>query len=89
MLRSGMSAPVAADFERAHRRVFDRWLAAGRHGELIDYLVENHDGREGGEEWLRLLGQKLAEINQPALIHKLYRPMIERRRQLYILDRAA
>jgi hypothetical protein len=82
VLRSQTSALSAADFKRAYRRVFDRWLAADRYEELIGYLIENYDGRVGGEQWLRRLGQELGKIDRPELIHKLYRPMIERRRKV-------
>jgi hypothetical protein len=87
-LNSDISAPVRVDFETVHRRVFDRWLAQGRHEGLVKYLISNLDGAEGGEEWMRLLGDALATKNRPDLIQKLYGPVISLRRNHYFWRRA-
>jgi hypothetical protein len=87
-LRNQAKAPDAADFERADRRVFDRWLAADRCEELIEYLIENYDGKQGGEGWFRLLGQRLAKMGRSEQLRELYRPIIELRQNRYLSDRA-
>src|ERR1700730_13771194 len=55
----------------------------GRHEGLVRYLVSNFDGAEGGENWMRRLGQELARKNRHDLIRRLYRPAIIRRQKHY------
>src|ERR1700688_1460824 len=76
-------APATIDYSTAERRVLDRWLAQGRHEALVRYAVDNYDGSQGGEEFLRLLGENLVRAERPDLVRKLYRPIIDRRRKHY------
>jgi hypothetical protein len=69
-LNSQNGAPT--DYEIVNRRVFDRWLAYGRHEALIRYVLENFDGATGGERYIKALGKELARIERPELIRKLY-----------------
>src|SRR5215475_1789950 len=78
-MRAQSLAPGVDLFAQAHERVFARWLAAGRHEALVRYVVENFDGAEGGEAWMRLLADDLAANNHPDLLRKLYEPVLRRR----------
>ena len=84
----GASKSQKVSFEEVHRRVFERWLAEGRHEALIRYVVENFDGAEGGEDYFKLLGNDLVRIGRPDLIRKLYAPAISRRRNHFFWRRA-
>jgi hypothetical protein len=86
--RRAAAKPTAVEYQEAERRVFDRWLADRRYEGLVDYLVENLDGSEGGEEWFRLAAVTLAKANRFDLLRALYRPVLERRSNFYFYQRA-
>src|SRR5262245_24127032 len=83
-----LSFPIS--YEEARRSVFDRWLADGRHEELVRYMVEELLDSAGRchEEYLRVLSEDLARIGRPDLIRKLYQPLIDVQRDTHFLYRA-